>query len=121
MVTFLSPRCCDCGALSGKEHEHWCPFGDPGVLHESSVELDLKPDKPQEKLCDDASTYRVSTVSIDRQTLDLEALRPFFTKEALRHAVRGHLGEFGYRRTISCRTSTTLSARDNHLGRFSGR
>jgi len=44
-------------------------------LHESSVELELKPDKPQEKLCGDASTSRVSTVSIDRQTLDLEALR----------------------------------------------
>jgi hypothetical protein len=41
------------------------------------------------------------TVSIDRQTLDLVSLRPFFTKVALRDAVRGHLGEFGYRRTIS--------------------
>ena len=59
------------------------------------------PDKPHEEFSGDASTYRVSTVSIDRKTLDLEALRPFFTQEALRDAVRGHLGEFGYRRTIS--------------------
>jgi hypothetical protein len=63
--------------------------------------LELKPDKPHEEFSGDASTYRVSTVSIDRKTLDLEALRPFFTQEALRDAVRGHLGEFGYRRTIS--------------------
>jgi hypothetical protein len=28
---------------------------------------------------------------------------------------------FGAARLVSCRTSTTLSARDNHLGRFSGR
>ena len=101
MVTFLPPRCYDCGALPGKAHLSWCPDSGPGILHESSVELELKPEKPRKGASGDASTYRVPTVSIDRQTLDLEALRPFFTKEALRDAVRGHLGEFGHRRTIS--------------------
>jgi hypothetical protein len=48
-----------------------------------------------------ASTHLVLTVSIDRQTLDFEALRPFFTKDAFSDADRGHLGEFGYCRTIS--------------------
>ena len=101
MVTFLPPRCCDCGALPGKEHESWCPFGDPGVLHESSFQLEPEPEQQRSEINDDASTSRVPAICIDRETLDLEALRPFFTKEALRDAVRGHLGEFGYRRAIS--------------------
>jgi hypothetical protein len=70
-------------------------------LHQSSAELELKPEKPRKGVSGDASPYLVPTVSIDRQTLDLEVLRPFFTKEVLRDAVRGHLGEFGHRRTIS--------------------
>ena len=99
MVTFLPPRCCDCGALPGKEHQSWCPDSDLGVLHEPSFELERAHHRP--RVNDDATTYCAPTVSIDRETLDLEALRPFFTKEALREAVRGHLGEFGYRRVVS--------------------
>ena len=99
MVTFLPPRCYDCGALPGKEHQPWCPDSDLGVLHESSFELEPEQQRPEAS--DDASASLVPTICIDRESLDLEALRPFFTREALRDAVRGHLGEFGYRRAIS--------------------
>jgi hypothetical protein len=90
MVTFLPPRCCDCGALPGKEHQSWCPDAGPGVLHNSSIELEFEPERPRQEASGNASTHRAPTISIDRETLDLEALRPFFTKEALRDAVRGH-------------------------------
>jgi hypothetical protein len=101
MVTFLPPRCCDCGTLPGKAHQSWCPDASPGVLHNSSIELELEPERPRQEASGNASTYRAPTISIDSETLDLEALRPFFTKEALRDAVRGHLAELGYRRAIS--------------------
>ena len=98
MVHFLPPRCCDCGALPGKEHLSWCPYSGPGVLHESSIEFE--PEQTPAESADDGK-LRVPTISIDRETLDLEALRPFFTKEGLRGAVQNHLGEFGYQRSIS--------------------
>jgi len=101
VVTFLPPRCCDCGALPGKEHQSWCPFSDEGVVHESSFALEPEPQQQRPDRSDDASKSRVPAICIDRETLDLEALREFFTKEALRDAVRGHLGEFGYHRAIS--------------------
>ena len=101
MVTFLPPRCCDCGALPGKEHQSWCPDSGPGALHEAPFELGPQPEQKRPEASFNASTYRVPAIRIDRETLDLEALRPFFTKEALRAAVRGHLGEFGYSRAIS--------------------
>ena len=98
MVVFLPPRCSACGAMPGKEHLTWCPESGEGILHESP--FPLEPEQRQ-AVSDDAASSRVPTITIDRETLALEALRPFFTKEALRDAVRGHLGEFGYRRTIS--------------------
>jgi hypothetical protein len=98
MVHFLPPRCFACGALPGKEHLSWCPDSGPGILHESSIELE--PEQTPAAKNDDGK-LRVPTISIDRETLDLEALRPFFTKEGLRDAVRNHLAEFGYQRSIS--------------------
>ena len=64
MVTFLPPRCCDCGALPGKEHQSWCPFGDPGVLHESSFQLEPEPEQQRSEINDDASTSRVTAICI---------------------------------------------------------
>lgn len=87
MVSFFPPRCCDCGALPGKEHQSWCPDFDPGFLHDSSFELEPQPEQQLREVSDDAATSRVSSVVIDRETLDLEALRPFFTNDALRDAV----------------------------------
>jgi hypothetical protein len=98
VVVFFPPRCSDCGALPGKEHLSWCPDSGEGILHESP--FPLEPKQPQAAV-DNVATRRVPTITIDRETLDLEALRPFFTKEALRDAVQGHLGEFGYSRAIS--------------------
>ena len=106
MVHFLPPRCCDCGALPGKEQLSWCPYSGPGVLHESSIEFE--PEQTPAESADDGK-LRVPTISIDRETLDLEALRPFFTKEGLRGAVQDHLGEFGYQRSISGVSITTRS------------
>lgn len=98
MVVFLPPRCSDCGALPGKEHLSWCPDSGEGILHESP--FPLEPELPPVAV-DDVATFGLPTISIDRETLDLEALRPFFTKEALRDAIQGHLKEFGYSRAIS--------------------
>lgn len=98
MVVFFPPRCSDCGALPGKEHLSWCPDSGEGILHEWP--FPLEPEQPQAAV-DDVAKHGVPTITIDRETLDLEALRPFFTKEALRDAVRGHLAEFGYSQAIS--------------------
>jgi len=92
--------------LPEKRHLSWCPDSGPGILQQSSVELELKPEKAAQRgewRC--LSTYRVTDMFLlNRQTLDLEGAAPIFSpKEAFwRDACSfGHLGEFGHRRTIS--------------------
>ena len=103
MVTFPPHRCRDCGAFPGTLHQSWCPDAEPGLLHESSVEFELPPEKQSQEAADDsaASSQVATSVTIDRACLDLEALRPFFTDEALQRAVWDRYLTPGNREPIS--------------------